>query len=665
MTHFATLLQEHRTAVVGPNILSEIAKTSHKTLHELLQKANGPSQWINTIDSRDVMDDLTAQYLVKEHQIYYMFDVANTLQQWRQLLTRQIHITLSRHRMLQITEHLLTRAHRFLNSKKVVSKLSVADGTIYALRDSVEPYQPLFQEPLRRIVNYLRIIPRLPPFDEPVPKVYSQRDFVLLITLILEARRGGVTSEELHTILALLLIDWIPPLDPSDPNTNSDNGSNAHECFQQMACDMARGLSVVEVAILLGRLTGLSDLEISHDFAISLPVLTRQRSVLFDFLRRTLSNLDNNLQAHFIRQIGLSMAREHRDVLVRAIIQATSNNRNFPLSTYGSAHQYLTFWLNASEMSDITRQERTIAVLDTLVPQTYSWRQPLPSGEFTDNDIIEGDIVAVGAINEDDSARCLVAVLAVDPQRRCFLGALINNEVALATSDDLILAPNDTELPYNVVLMPRIARYLWYVQVDTRVGVLTKEALHAAIASYEGSWNEFQNMRSGIALQGPEHDLRWQTLENQADALYTLAEDCANRRLNRHVGKAIVSPGLVDLLLQPPDANFPAELFSSLALAIRTGKNQGFSPGCLARMADGVHHQFLRAYTPLFAIRAPITSFDNLDSLSHVGEWAMRLTIAEGLEEAPFVRIAGHPERLASVRFHYNGKRAELMAADS
>lgn len=164
------------------------------------------------------------------------------------------------------------------------------------------------------------------------------------------------------------------------------------------------------------------------------------------------------------------------------------------------------------------------AALESWSPGVYPSRE---TEEFLD--IMDGDIVLVGDMDRSEPYR-LVTVLQVDAERRCFLGALVTNELDLATAEDVILDSDHTDLPYRVAVMSGLAMHLWFVQVEERLGALSEAALEAAIAGYCGAEDEFLISHRGIPLQERMMDIRWMECEREGDQLASLARDCIEKR---------------------------------------------------------------------------------------------------------------------------------------
>ncbi|MCY3924988.1 MAG: DEAD/DEAH box helicase [bacterium] len=117
-----------------------------------------------------------------------------------------------------------------------------------------------------------------------------------------------------------------------------------------------------------------------------------------------------------------------------------------------------------------------------------------------------------------------------DEARRCFLGVLVTNELAMATADDVILHNADTDLPYSIVAMTQLAGHLWFAQAEARIGRLTEEALDAVRAGHAWTDNDFQRTRRGVPLQDASRDLRWPYLEAEVQQMEELAMHCTLRR---------------------------------------------------------------------------------------------------------------------------------------
>lgn len=288
-------------------------------------------------------------------------------------------------------------------------------------------------------------------------------------------------------------------------------------------------------------------------------------------------------------------------------------------------------------------------------PATPSaWRQEEPTG------VAAGDVVVVGAMDFEVPDRLVIAI-DVDSERRCFLAALATNELPLAAADDVILHPEDTDLPYRIAALTRLAGHLWFVQANRQVGALTESAAAAVRAGHAAAENALQRSRRGAPLQDPRHDMRWATLEAEANHMRTLASDCTARRHDPGIGRPFVDPEF--LTATRPEAAIGQERFEWLR-----DHTRGFSPSCARWAAEHLSNQKLRAYGPLFdtAGRAaprpahPGTPSGALRPAGGSGDELLRGTVEDGLQHAPFVRVASATAGDAVLR-PFEDRRAEIV----
>lgn len=279
-------------------------------------------------------------------------------------------------------------------------------------------------------------------------------------------------------------------------------------------------------------------------------------------------------------------------------------------------------------------------------------RVDYPWSESDPDDVMPGDIVIVGDMDLSTPNR-MVVVLDSDTDRRCFLGALATNELSLATADALILEPEETDLPYKIAVLGGVTGYLWFVQVDKRLGVITEEVLDAVVASYVGTENELQKSRRGVPLQYPSWDLRWPALEQESQVLHELAQDCTEKRRNDNIKLPYLDP---QLLVDASKQEFLLENYYILETRTR-----GFAPSCMREMIDIVDRALLRAHPALLSpLDHPIDLLIERGADENQTKWLRRYTIADGLQKAPFVKIAGC-DSITYKRFHNGGKRAEFL----
>ncbi len=131
-------------------------------------------------------------------------------------------------------------------------------------------------------------------------------------------------------------------------------------------------------------------------------------------------------------------------------------------------------------------------------------------------------VPAVGADPED----VLRLALVLDCDDDSAEIVLVHPYVELATEADLVFTPDETGVPYSIVVQTRVRSAVWTVQMRgrERVGSLTEEALsefgRVAVAD-----DPFAvSLRTGTPLAGPA-DPRWEFKQQEVETLNRLAAD--------------------------------------------------------------------------------------------------------------------------------------------
>lgn len=293
-------------------------------------------------------------------------------------------------------------------------------------------------------------------------------------------------------------------------------------------------------------------------------------------------------------------------------------------------------------------------------PVEYPWREETPAP-----DVEDGDILVVTSMDGREPSDRMVIVFDVEPERKRFQGLLMTNETPLAVGTDLVLDPEDTGLPYRAAATVRATGWLWYEQIERRVGSLTDEALDGVIAGYYDGKGEFYLSHCGLPLLREQWDMRWPTLLAEAAHIRALAKDCTSKRLTESITAPFADPRPL------ADSNGMTSLNEVTFQRMAHG-TQGFSPGCTAWAVDHLDPQQFRAYQPLFAKNGrpakspmpngwPLPLKASNDTEDHL----LRLTVADALNRADFAKIAvaeedGEPRpRYRSVQ--YENRRAEYI----
>lgn len=307
--NLSQLRREYEQEVIGPGVLREVHRASQARAQKYPPTIYGLSSSWDKEAIEDLVQDVVAHRLLGEFQIDYLFDVARTLSDWRALLDRQVSITLARRRVRTVVDNLLDRAKRALrkNDEVVTSKFS--RRTVFTLRGSSQPYHPLTDQQIRRIVETVRVVPRLRPGRaERSPSLYRKKDFEILLRSVLQEAEGGVTVRDLGMIFEEVFTDWLPAVLEQGEGSSSTSESPEFAVEVQETAKQIIGKMTKEDAIIIhGRLAGLPDVEIARLLDISRPTLIKRRNILFnDVIYPLASDLDEEGQDALLEQIAMA-----------------------------------------------------------------------------------------------------------------------------------------------------------------------------------------------------------------------------------------------------------------------------------------------------------------------------------------------------------------------
>lgn len=307
------LRAEYQTEIIGPAILEEVRRAcaSRARRYPPVVYARSPSWDSDTIE--ELVQDVVVERLLGEHQLAYLFDVADRLSDWRALLNRQIKITLARRRVRTVVDNLLVRARRYLGRAEGVETGTSAGYTVFRRIGAQGPYRALTDREVREVAEYVRVVARRRPGSgERAPAVYSEVALEAVLDIMLYHAGGGIAIRDIGRILEFVLTDWVPAVLELD---EGGGGSAAvalspEEAAEVMAiaAEIIFGLSKGDGRILRGRLAGLPDTEVARRIGVSRPTLIKRRRALIDRIRAASENLAPTGQERLMDELALAIA---------------------------------------------------------------------------------------------------------------------------------------------------------------------------------------------------------------------------------------------------------------------------------------------------------------------------------------------------------------------
>ena len=273
---------EYGAEVIGPAILDEVRRACASLARRYPPHVYARSASWDEDAIEELVQDVVVGRLLAEHQIAYLFDVADRISDWRALLNRQVKITLARRRVRTVVDNLLERARRYLVQSGAFDPDDGSGVAVFRGVDAHEPYRALTDQEVRKVAEHVRASP--PPeargrracshrVHEGRSRVSSPHDPPSC------ARRSG-RCEMSARILEYVLTDWVPTVLELDRTSSAPTAvvlSPEEDVeVKEIASELLASLSEKEAEILRGRIAGLPDNEIARWIGVSRPTLYKR-----------------------------------------------------------------------------------------------------------------------------------------------------------------------------------------------------------------------------------------------------------------------------------------------------------------------------------------------------------------------------------------------------
>ena len=304
---------EYGAEVIGPAILDEVRRACASLARRYPPHVYARSASWDEDAIEELVQDVVVGRLLAEHQIAYLFDVADRISDWRALLNRQVKITLARRRVRTVVDNLLERARRYLVQSGAIDPDDGSGVAVFRGVDAHEPYRALTDQEVRKVAEHVRAIPRRrPEAGERAPTVYTKAALESALHTILRLAPGGVAMRDVARILEYVLTDWVPTVLELDRTSSAPTAvvlSPEEDVeVKEIASELLASLSEEEAEILRGRIAGLPDNEIARWIGVSRPTLYKRWHVLVERLRATYGDLDDLVQDRLMEEAALSLS---------------------------------------------------------------------------------------------------------------------------------------------------------------------------------------------------------------------------------------------------------------------------------------------------------------------------------------------------------------------
>ena len=156
----------------------------------------------------------------------------------------------------------------------------------------------------------------------------------------------------------------------------------------------------------------------------------------------------------------------------------------------------------------------------------------------------QGEIRVLESMDGGELAPRIVVVAAADADAGTASVVLTTNELELATSSDLVVVPEETGLPYPVLVETDIVSEAWAVQLSTKVGRLSVDTAQRD-ALLRGDMEQLDAGRRGLPILD-RSDSRWAWKESEVRSLQALAAPCVAHLLDTALDDVLIPDPALD-----------------------------------------------------------------------------------------------------------------------
>lgn len=288
-TDFDDLRREHETETIGPRIWAltvELAGMVGRRYRPV--EYNRGATW-DEASIEELAQETAVDLLIGERQIHYIFTVADTAEDVRRLLTRNVKRALWRRRSATAIDRLMERVRRTAALPPFALQAVGAQQWI-TLADTPGDPRVLNDAELRAAAAVAHRVPRLIEREDAkrASIVYAPGALRELLHAVIGVT-GGVLESDLAGILRILLTAWLPAslvsVEGDDLAGEAagvrpvDDGIDRQDMETAMR-DLVESMTVEDLTVLVCKTQGLSDQAVAEQLGRSRPWVAGRKEVV-------------------------------------------------------------------------------------------------------------------------------------------------------------------------------------------------------------------------------------------------------------------------------------------------------------------------------------------------------------------------------------------------
>jgi len=311
------ILRAESAAVrLGPEWLAEIRQACAEVSHRFDPAVYGVAEatW-SASELEDLVQDVTVEHLLRQGQLDYILDVADTIGDVRRLVRHQVRRALVRRRRLTVIDRLIGRISATLREEYE----SVPGVTPIRYRPpgtDLTPVPPT-DAGLRRASAAVRLLPTSAAAGDRAPAVFRSEVLDIVVAKSFEAAQTSLSLADFDRILSNALTSWVPVVLELTEDVLVEAPDELGPALEQTATMIIDDLNEEARLVLRTKLSGASDSELASRLGVTRPTAAKRKTEAFAALRDSWTSSAPDAtsmeQSHLAQLLYLQLLKEGGD----------------------------------------------------------------------------------------------------------------------------------------------------------------------------------------------------------------------------------------------------------------------------------------------------------------------------------------------------------------
>lgn len=264
----------------------------------------------------DLEQEVVLEQLLRQGQLDYILDVAESLGDVQRLLRLRVRRQLAARRRRTVIDRLLVRIGAILDGADFEQQARTEPARFQPVGSGLRPTAPT-EADLGRAAAAVRFLPTLDSGGDRAPAVYRADVLRRLVDLCFEHSVTGLAVRDFDRILRLVLTSWYPVrLDIGEGQEWLPESSEPEPRWDELVLHLMSALPDADKLVLHLKLSGASDSQLAGQLGVSRPTAAKRKVESFERLREAWSAIAADLGpeqvARLAQEFYLKLEKEER-----------------------------------------------------------------------------------------------------------------------------------------------------------------------------------------------------------------------------------------------------------------------------------------------------------------------------------------------------------------